>query len=716
MTENGNREGIMEQELRAELERVKTEYYRLKEQAERQHQQIDIMLHHLPGGMVVCSMEAGGRAKWVSDSYGQLLGYSDGVSFQQATGNCMSSVVYGADYTKKCRLQAQQLARGNTYYLEYRVICRDEHLIWVADFGKKGFDENGRDVLYSFITDITERKEREVQSQRTNREVERLRHEQERERLAENHALRAAVAAAYICTLKVNLTRDTYTYFLNERQYYAHKPTGAYTQLIQELVDRSLPEQRAEVQEALCLTKVLQRFTIGETEVYLEIQYKALDEGYHWISVLLVRIPDAVGNDQRAIVLVKVIDAQRREQERQENLLRDALASARMANQAKSDFLSRMSHDIRTPLNAITGMTTIGQMHVGEPERVRDCLGKIDASAHFLLSLVSNILDMAKIESDTMEIQKERFGLSELIRQIGTMTDSQARNLGIEFRLQQQKGMTEFYRGDAPKVRQIIMNLISNALKFTPDGGMVTLDVSEVGQANGYAHLRFVVVDTGIGMSREFLKKIFRPFEQETREKARNNVGSGLGLSIVQNLVRMMGGTITVNSRKYQGTRFTVLVPLEICEADGAKPPAETQSVICWERPCLKGRSVLLVEDNELNMEIAKTLLEAGGLSVDMAENGLVAIRTFVRSKPGQYAAIIMDIRMPKMDGLEATRAIRCLERKDAKSVPILAMTANAFDEDRVQAYQVGMNGYLTKPVNPQQLFDALEKAICEGN
>ena len=693
-------------------EEARRKYVELQGEVERQHRQIEIMLHHLPGGMVVASRQSGHPAYWVSDSFCQMLGYRDSKDFQQGTKGYARGMIYGPDYPRACGQQAEQLERGDTYNIEYRAVRKDGSLLWAADFGKKGVNAEGDEVLYSFITDITEQKEQAEQIARKNQELEALQQQQQAEQLVDNHVLRAAVSAAYLCTLKINLTQNRYRYFLNERQYYMHRLRGTYDELIAEVERKTMDSQQKSVRQLFERQQVMRCFASGKKEIYLEFQYKAKDDAYHWISILLVQVMDPLQEETLAVAMVKVLDEQRREQARQEQLLKDALASAKFANQAKSDFLSRMSHDIRTPLNAIMGMSMIGQMHPEDAGQVKNCFAKIDISSSYLLSLVNNILDMAKIEAGKLTMSKVEFDFEELLQQIVTITEPQAKLAGVHFRLQQQKGMTRFLLGDVLRLKQVMMNLLSNAIKFTPAGGEVVLDVAELEKANGYAHMRLVVSDTGIGISDDFMVRIFHPFEQESKEQARNKIGSGLGLSIVYNLVRMMGGTITVKSRKRRGTSFTVLLPLAVqtSAAEALTLGNEMHHDMEWQREKLRGKRILLVEDNEINMEIARTLLEAAGILVDTARDGLEALRKMAAAAPYTYDAILMDIRMPKMDGLEAARAVRGLARPDAKSIPIIAMTANAFDEDRMRAYEAGMTGYLAKPVDPEALFAELEK------
>lgn len=327
-------------------------------------------------------------------------------------------------------------------------------------------------------------------------------------------------------------------------------------------VANTYPSYREDFARFLSREEILRRFAAGEQELYTELRQLGVDGAYHWNSVQLIQVENPVGDELMAIELVRVLDEQRAEKARQEQLLRDALAAARAANSAKSDFLSRMSHDIRTPMNAIIGMSTIGQLKAGDPQAVRNCFAKIDTSSRFLLSLINDILDMSKIENGKMAIAEERFDFTAFFDELVSIIYPQAEKAGLEFEVHISAALERWYVGDELRLKQVLMNLLSNALKFTPRGGRIVVEAAEERRAAGKAVLRFDVRDTGIGMSEEFLTRIFTPFEQEEESAARNNVGSGLGLSIVYNLVQLMGGEVQVHSRRGQGAAFAVRLPL----------------------------------------------------------------------------------------------------------------------------------------------------------
>ena len=378
---------------------------------------------------------------------------------------------------------------------------------------------------------------------------------------------------------------------------------------------------------------------------------------------------------------------------------------AEEANQAKSVFLSRMSHDIRTPMSAIIGLTAIAKKNAGDPERLNECIDKIALASQFQLSLVNDILDVSKIESGKMQLASEPFDLAGIIDDVTLFTSSSATAKGIVFETSVDPRVGRMYVGDPMRLKQILMNLLSNALKFVDENGKVTLRVESLRRTGRQEAVRFIVSDNGIGMSNAFQKRMFLPFEQDAAPR-RKRSGSGLGLAIIGNLTALMGGSIAVDSEQGKGTRFTVDIPLERTET---AEKHDTAGENAEERCRFRGETLLLAEDDGLNAEVLENLLGYINLRVVHAENGKVAVDLFERSAPGEYAAILMDIQMPIMDGLDAARTIRALPREDAASIPIFALSASVFAEDVERSLCSGMNGHLGKPVDIDQICSMLQ-------
>lgn len=585
-----------------------------------------------------------------------------------------------------------------------------------------------------------------------------------------------------------------------------------------------------------------------ETEHILSFRYLIENNGtesYEMLRIAGVHPPD--DNTYNAVHAIGAgftdVDAETREHMAQSQALSDALATAEEASRAKSAFLSSMSHEIRTPMNAIIGLDSIALNDPDISQQTRDYLEKIGVSANHLLALINDILDMSRIESGKMMLKNEEFSFSELLRQINTMFSSQSMDKGLNYNCRIKGTVDDHYIGDNMKLKQVLINILGNAVKFTPEGGNVELTVERTAQFDRKSTLRFTVTDTGIGISKEYLPHIFDSFSQEDSSATNKYSSSGLGLAITKNIVEMMNGNIAVRSEKGEGSEFvftvtlmnsdhsadendaTEMSPSEMsvliidddpvacehaklvlekigvsCEAaysgeealemvklrharrqpynlilvdlkmpgmDGIETTREIRRIVGHEsaiiiitayrwddvleeavsagadsfiaKPLfannvieefrnalkkkrsakkaaakaeLKGRRILLAEDVEINADIMTMVLAMREIEVDLAENGKIAVDKFIASETWYYDAILMDIRMPEMDGLEAASLIRDLDRPDAKTIPIIALTANAFDEDVQRSMQAGMNAHLSKPIDNDTLFSTLENLI----
>ncbi len=387
--------------------------------------------------------------------------------------------------------------------------------------------------------------------------------------------------------------------------------------------------------------------------------------------------------------------------------LQKTAEEAKAANAAKTGFLSRMSHDIRTPLNGIIGLLEIDQKHPDDLALISANRTKMQVAANHLLDLINDVLQMSKLESGEVQLKDQPFDLNSLTRDIMTITQQRAAEAGVTLRYDpaSQQGKYTYVYGSPLHIRQIFLNIYSNCIKYNKVGGSVTTLFEDLGEENGVVTYRWVISDTGIGMSREFLEHIFDPFSQEHSDARSVYRGTGLGMAIVKSLVDKMQGSIAVSSREGEGSVFTITLPFKIAKM----PPRPANSEP--EQHSISGMHLLLAEDNELNAEIAEALLQDEGASVTRAVDGAQAVKLFEQSAPGTYDAILMDVMMPNMDGLTATRTIRSLPRPDAAGVPIIAMTANAFDEDARRCLEAGMNAHLAKPIQIKKVVAAI--AAC---
>lgn len=386
-------------------------------------------------------------------------------------------------------------------------------------------------------------------------------------------------------------------------------------------------------------------------------------------------------------------------------------ARADAVSQAKTDFLSRMSHEIRTPMNAISGMTTIAKAVVNDPAQTLKCLEKIESANAYLLTLIGDVLDMSRIESGKLQLNLEQTDLAAQLSSLRSLLGAQAQVKGVALEFVDGFSPLSPLSLDALRLNQVLINIIGNAIKFTDAGGRVTVHVCREGPQTGTrVFLRFSVRDTGIGISPDAQERIFNTFEQGGKNTAARYGGTGLGLAISSQLVKMMGGELRVVSELGKGSEFFFTLGFDLCQGDAA--PASHPEKAKKEPVSLQGKRLLVVEDNALNREIAVTLLGMNGFLTEEAVDGAQAVRAFEASAPGYFDAVLMDIRMPVMDGLEATRRIRTLNRPDAQQVPIIAMTANAFDDDSRKSLESGMNGHLTKPLDLDALLAMLRTCL----
>ena len=377
------------------------------------------------------------------------------------------------------------------------------------------------------------------------------------------------------------------------------------------------------------------------------------------------------------------------------------------ANLAKREFLFNMSHDIRTPMNAIIGFTALAQTHIDDRGQVEDYLKKISVSSQHLLSLINDVLDMSRIESGKVTLEAKPVHLPELVHELRDIVQAVVSEKDLSLTLDTVGVENEDVIADPLRLEQILINVLANAVKFTPDGGQISLWIVQKDTAPaGYADFEFHIKDNGIGMSEEFQKHIFEQFARERTSTVSKIQGTGLGMAITKSLVDMMGGGITVKSEQGKGSEFTISLRFPIGEAKtGQTPPAAKASAFT-------GKKLLVVEDNELNLEIASTLLKEAGFEVDTAENGKIAVEKVEAASADRYDLILMDIQMPEMDGYEATRRIRALPDAKKAALPIVAMTANAFEDDRKNALHAGMNGHIAKPLDIQKLFQVLSELL----
>ena len=420
-------------------------------------------------------------------------------------------------------------------------------------------------------------------------------------------------------------------------------------------------------------------------------------------------------------VFVMIVFLQRVTDRIQENERLEAqLEAAKESSRAKTAFLSTMSHEIRTPMNAIIGLNTIALEDDELSPATRERLEKIGISARHLLGLINDILDMNRIESGKMALREEEFSLNNLLSQVNVIIDDQCSEKGLDYQHEIRGDISCLLIGDDTKLKQVLINILGNAVKFTDVPGRIRFSTRLEDREADDCSIQFIIEDTGIGMDEDFLPQLFSTFTQEDATSTNRYGGSGLGMAITKQIVTMMDGAIEVESEKGVGTTFTVSVMLKkgtpLSEVAAVSSPCDAASPTAdGKAPTLEGLHVLLAEDIAINAEIVMNMLEVKGISIDHVVDGQAAVSAFAESAASSYDAVLMDVRMPVMDGLAATKAIRALDRPDAQAVPIIAMTANAFEDDVQRSLDAGMDAHLTKPVEPERLYRTLCRLTHEG-
>lgn len=543
--------------------------------------------------------------------------------------------------------------------------------------------------------------------------------EQERQKAQLQHALReaeknneiiSAVAKIYQMIYYIDLVSGTYEMIApGDDPDPSAEPVGSIEGRLESTLGKFVGRDwRTEMREFLDTSTLADRLQ-GIDSVTAECQGES---GQWYRARYIIKNRDESGRATGVLYVAREITNEKKQELDLKQRLKDSAEEAERANASKTDFLRRMSHDVRTPINGIRGMVEIANYYPNDMQKQKECRDKIWDSTGHLLSLVNNILDMNKLESGRIVLRHEPFDLLKVLSETDSISEMQALEHNVTFRDITDVGSITHHwlTGSETHLKQVLLNFTSNAVKYNREGGTVTLSCQELPGDGKRAAFRFVCEDTGIGMSEEFQKQAFEPFSQEEQSSANTSyTGLGLGLSIAKQLIELMGGSIELQSKLGAGTKISFTLWFDISECQHEDNGGEISAV------SLNGVKALLAEDNDLNAEIAEFLLEKYGISITRAENGQRAVELFSASEPGEYDVIFMDVMMPVMGGLEAARKIRSLDRPDSKKIPIFAMTANAFTDDIQRSYDAGINEHLTKPLQESEIVRALHKYIGDA-
>lgn len=516
-----------------------------------------------------------------------------------------------------------------------------------------------------------------------------------------NEAVRV-LGNSYYAIYRIDFRKETY-FMLKGSDYMQGllSQSGNYQVFLETLLEVIEPEAREEYKKVFSLESIrdLVKRRVRDFGGDFKRNFKS---EYRWVNVRILYDESLSTNE--VILCFKEINEEKRQQLEHIELLKDSLNTMEKNLESRNIFFSNMSHDMRTPLNGIIGLSELAKSHIKNPEEITNYLDKINSSSKQLLNLINDILDLAKADFGKYELNREEFLLKESIEESLVLFEVDAKKMQKKFEVIY-KIENNNVIGDFNKIRQVLNNIISNAFKYTRVGDEIILTVKEIKRGK-YSNFHFEIKDTGYGMTKEFLEKVFIPFERETRFGAKGIKGTGLGMAIVKNLVTQLDGEIDITSEIGKGTTVSIILPLEISQN---KIEIDINEENNFEIS-LAGKTILLAEDNEINMEIATELLQMKGLNIIQAWNGVEAVQKFEASKEESIDIILMDMQMPELDGCEATKKIRKLDRKDAKKVPIIAVTANAFPEDIAATTLAGMNGHISKPID----FNILDRKLRE--
>lgn len=660
----------------------------------------------MPGGFFIYHAYGGEELIYANKSMLRIFDCDTMAQFRELTGNSFRGIVHPEDLEAVEESIWRQI-RDSQYdldYVEYRIITRRGEIRWVDDYGHFIHSETAGDVFYVFAGDSTERK-------RLQREAESQAAEERRQYMD----LLEGLSIGYESILYVDLEQDrVQAYRLNDRtrkQFAKELEVRRYSEFAPDYVSTWVhPEDREYVARSTASDDIRRQLAADRT---FYVNFRVVKDGStRYVQLRIVNVGES-GSVSKIVMGYQNMDAEIvREIERQQ-LLKNALESANTAIVAKNAFLANMSHDVRTPMNAIMGFTDLARKHCQDGGKLKYYLDRIEAAGDQLLSLLNGVLEISKIESGNLHIENARCSLTETLQEVRTRAMSRAGAKNITLTLDLSGMEHDIVYSDGAKIGHILSRIVSNGVKYTKENGQVSVFVREErADCADCAVYHFIVQDNGIGIAEDMLARIFQPFEREKNTTQSGVHGTGLGLTIAKSIAEAMGGTVEVVSEVGKGSTFTVT--LRLCLRDTQKGISSAKKK--KPAPTEGKKRVLIVEDTEINLEIETELLRDAGYLVDVAADGSVAVEKVRNSQPGYYDLILMDIQMPIMDGYRATEEIRSLGDPVLSNIPIVALSANAFDEDKKKSRESGMNAHMEKPIDTPRLMNVISSMLEEGN
>lgn len=666
-------------------------------------------VEQMPGGFFAYRADESEEVLHLNRAALKIFGCDTLQEFVELTGNTFHGMVHPDDVDNVEKSIAEQIAQSaeRTDYVEYRIKQRDGSTRWIADYGRFLNNESFGDVFYVFIADSTERMLKRMERlEDANKALLQI--------SVRESQYRKAILYDALFFYEVNLSENRFITAVTQNGENNVFPVSdiirskgnfdetSYTDFIAASKDLVSPDDRRDYLEFFEPKRLMKCCENGELEQVYERRVDDRFDKSHLLHYVVLLGKSAAEGTIGALIIVKDIT----EQADRRRLLNDTLRQAQTAAIAKNTFLANMSHDIKTPLNAILGFADLIKNHIDDREKTREYIEKIRVSGDQLLTIVSEALEVTRMESGKAALAETEGSLDEMLDEVEKAITPQMNAKALRFEIDKTDIAHPNVLADFTRLTEVFMQLLDNAAKYTENGGRVIFSAEEQHYSAGFGKYVFTVEDTGSGISEEFMEHLFEPFARENNTTKSGVLGSGLGMTVVKNILDLMGGKISVKSRPNEGTRFTVTVTLKQLENSETRSAAKPKSPVT-----LKGLRILLVEDNEINCEIAKELLCAEGFVVETASDGDVAVKSVKNSGEGHFDLILMDIQMPRMNGYDATRAIRALGGANA-NIPIIALSANTYAEDKKKSIEAGMDAHAPKPLNISRLLSLIEEVL----